>query len=275
MERFKRFVGPVCLALLVACAWLSPLDFLATEQADAGLKRALVSFATARTLNAVISVAQGTQFAVEPAGVGVNFAPGQLLDPVNDLVEQFSHLMLVASVSFGIQKMLITIGGHWLVSTLLTVIAVFWSLLHLRHRNIPMWLSKALVIVFVVRLAVPIVTVGSDVLFQHFFAEDYAASQNVLEVGAVETKKLNPVGSVAADNQSVLNRLKGWMPQDFNVVDRIDGFIKAADRWPEQVIRLTVIFLLQTLILPVLLLWGLITLVKSIFGQHVVTPPQE
>lgn len=47
-------------------------------------------------------MAQGTEVAVEPAGVGVIFTPGQILDPVNDLLEQFSNLMLAASVAFGI-----------------------------------------------------------------------------------------------------------------------------------------------------------------------------
>ncbi|MCB1944024.1 MAG: hypothetical protein KDI53_18575, partial [Candidatus Accumulibacter sp.] len=84
------------------------------------MKRALVSFATARALNAVISVAQGTEVSMQPAGMGVVLTPGQLLDPVNDLVEQFSHLMLAASVAFGVQKVLISIGAYWVISLLLT-----------------------------------------------------------------------------------------------------------------------------------------------------------
>ena len=60
----------VAVAIVLAFAWLKPLEIAATHQVDAGLKRALVSFATARALNAIISVAQGTEIAVEPAGVG-------------------------------------------------------------------------------------------------------------------------------------------------------------------------------------------------------------
>ena len=44
-------------------------------QVDAGLKRALATYAAARALNAVISVAQGTEVALEPGGVGVVLAP--------------------------------------------------------------------------------------------------------------------------------------------------------------------------------------------------------
>ena len=114
MDWIKKSLPPILLAALVACSWFSPFDSIATEKIDAGLKRALVSFATARGLNAAISVLQGTNIAVEPAGIGVTLAPGEVLDPLNDLIESFSNLMLIASVSFGIQHVLISIGGHWL-----------------------------------------------------------------------------------------------------------------------------------------------------------------
>ena len=90
------------LVAIVALAWAKPLDAIAETQVDAGLKRALTSFAVARVLNGIISVAQGTEIALTPGGIGANLTPGQILDPVNDLVEQFSELMLFASVAFGI-----------------------------------------------------------------------------------------------------------------------------------------------------------------------------
>lgn len=56
-------------------------------------------------------MAQGTEVAVEPAGVGVTSAPAQALDPINELIEQFSLLMLGASVSIGLQRALVGVGG--------------------------------------------------------------------------------------------------------------------------------------------------------------------
>ena len=70
------------------------------------VERALVTFALTRTLNGVISVAQGTQLAFQPAGVGVVISAGEILDPLNDLVEQFSWLTLLAATSLGVQIML-------------------------------------------------------------------------------------------------------------------------------------------------------------------------
>ena len=101
---FRNAVAVIAMLAVVWGAWLAPLDAPATEQVEAGLKRALISFAAARALNGVISVAQGTEVSVQPLGVGVTLAPGQLLDPINDLIEQFSNLMLL-SVFFLYKKM--------------------------------------------------------------------------------------------------------------------------------------------------------------------------
>lgn len=96
MAAIHRAIMPLLMLALVACAWLAPLDGPATDQVDAGLRRALISFVTARALNAAISVAQGTEISVQPVGVGATFAPGQLLDPANQgLIDKlrgwFSH----------------------------------------------------------------------------------------------------------------------------------------------------------------------------------------
>ena len=119
MQNIRKSAIVISLIIIIMSSWFAFLDRPAEQFVNAGLKRAFASYATARLLNAVISVAQGTEVALEPMGVGVNFAPGQLLDPINDLVEQFSDLMLVATVAFGIQKILINIGAYWLVNLFL------------------------------------------------------------------------------------------------------------------------------------------------------------
>ena len=103
-------------AMILLCARYPPIQQLADAQVDAGLKRAVVSFASARTLNAIVSVVQGVEMSVQPFGIGLTLMPGQVLDPVSRWVEQFLIFMLIASVAFGIQKMLLAIGGNWAVS---------------------------------------------------------------------------------------------------------------------------------------------------------------
>src|SRR5665647_1805913 len=118
----------ICLLVLLLGSWLAPLDAPAMQQVDAGLKRALITFASARALNGVISVIQGTLVDAQPAGMGFTFAPGQLLAPINEVVKHFADLMLMASVAFGVQKVLITISGYWVISLVLTATALGWAM---------------------------------------------------------------------------------------------------------------------------------------------------
>ena len=184
----------LCMTAIILCSWLAPLDAPATQQVDAGLKRALLSFATARTLNGVISVVQGTQLSAQPFGVGVSLTPGQLLAPVNELVKHFSDLMLAASVAFGVQKVLISIGSYWLISLVLTAAALGWTWCYFRQRQSPGWLSRVLVILLMLRFAVPLVTIATDLLSQKFLSDDYVASQQAIDISSGKVATLNPPG---------------------------------------------------------------------------------
>lgn len=154
LQFVQRLAWAAVVAIMVVYAWLVPLDSAANQQVDAGLKRALLSFASARAPNAIISAVQGTEVAVEPAGIGVIFTAGQVLDPVNDLIEQFSDLMLIASVSFGIQKVLISIGSYWMVSLLLSLALAGWAFFYLRMQSVSGWLTRLLVVLLRARFAV-------------------------------------------------------------------------------------------------------------------------
>lgn len=265
LQFVQRLAFAVAVAMLVACAWLAPLDPPANQEVDAGLKRALLSFASARALNAIISAVQGTEVAVEPAGIGVVFTPGQVLDPVNDLVEQFSNLMLIASVSFGIQKVFLSIGANWVISLLLSSAALGWAFFYLRMRSVSGWLTRILVILLMVRFAVPVVAIGSEKLFQEFMAADYSASQQVIDTTSVQLVKLNPPVAATSESQGVLEKLKGWWAQNGDVKVRFEHLKQAAERATENIIKLIVIFLLQTLVIPLLLLWALYGVTRRAF----------
>lgn len=260
------------VAAMAVCAWLAPFEATANRQIDAGLKRALVSFAAARALNALISVAQGTEVSLQPMGVGVNLTVGQALDPVNDLIEQFSTLMLVASVAFGVQKVLVGIGAHWAISLALTAVAVAWLVLALRQTRSPAWLTQLLVVLLMVRFAIPVVTIGSDAVFQRFLAADYQSSQLVLDRTAVQVDKASPASAAGPDRQGWLDRMKGWADtQNTAWKERFEGLKQAAEQAAEQatehLVKLMVIFLLQTLVIPLALLWLLYGLARSVLHR--------
>jgi hypothetical protein len=251
----------VVLTLVVVSAWIVPLDRAATEQVDAGLKRALVSFASARAFNAVISVAQGTEVAIEPAGIGVKLSVGQVLKPLNDIVEQFAHLMLAASIAFGIEKILISIGAYWMVSLGISVMAGACAYYMLRQQPLPTLIAKLFAVLVMIRFAMPLAIIGSDSLFHQFMAEDYAASQQNIELVSGQLSAMNSLPQQATQETSAWDAIKGWSSQHLDIRPQLTNLKQAAEKATEHTIKLMVIFLLQTLLLPVLLvliLWGIV-----------------
>lgn len=268
MKITRQFIVLLFVTFAILGSWLAPLDLPATQQVDAGLKRALVSFATARALNAVISVAQGTQASIQPLGVGVTLTPGQVLNPVNDLVEKFSNLMLAASVIFGIQKVLISIGGYWPLSLALTLVALTWMGCHLKTRQAPELLSRLLVILLMLRFAIPVVTIGTDQLWQKYLAHDYEVSQKSISSVSGRVEDLSPAKPAQAIDPGFVEKTKQWLSQKTDVSVYFQSLVEAAEQAIEHIIKLIVIFALQTLIIPFLLLWALYDVTRRAFERY-------
>lgn len=266
MNAYRRWLLLLGVAVLLGSAWLAPLDSSASQQVETGLKRALASFATARALNAVISVAQGTEVVLQPAGVGVTFAPGQVLDSINDLVEQFSLLMLMASVALGIELALIKVGGFWAVSLLLSTVALAWAWWRWRQAAAPLWLTRAFIALLLVRFAMPLVALGSEAAFQLFLADEYAAHQATIESSASQFARLSTPAAEPKGDPSWLDRIKGLGSLREEVAKRVEELKDLAGRTVEHIVKLIVVFLLQTLVLPLLMLWILLKTGRALAG---------
>ena len=262
-SRNKKIFLLLLVAVALLFSWLPIADRAASEQIDAGLQRALVSFASARALNAAISVAQGTEAAIEPAGIGFTFAPGEVLDPVNDLVEKFSDLMLVASVSFGVQKVLIGMGSFWLVSLILTISALIWARSVILEIPASPWVRRILIVLIAIRFALPAITIGSDLAFEKFMSAEYQSSQEFIDSSSNEMEEFSQATTMNSEEQGILERLRNWS-QNIGFESPVEELREAADSTIEHVVNLMVIFLLQTLLLPLLILWAIYSLVKRL-----------
>jgi hypothetical protein len=262
MPSRRQLLIAACLVLALVAAWLAPLDQSATKHVEAGLKRALVSFASARALNAVISVVQGTEISVQLAGFGPTFTPGQALDPINDLVEQFATLMLFASVSFGVQLLLIKFGSYWAVSLALTLAVATWAWFAWRGPPAQPWVTRLVVGLLLVRFAVPLVAVASESGFQLLLAERYQADQERIEFSAKRVATLSAPAVEPAPGEGVAERFKRWLSTGADAVKeltaRVEDLKKLATDMVEHIVMLIAVFTVQTLVLPLMLLWVLL-----------------
>lgn len=263
-HQLLRYLVVASVAIMVACSWLSPFDTKANEQVDAGLKRAAATYASARVLNGVISVVQGTHVSAAPAGMGMTFAPGEILDPLNDLVEQFSQVMLVAMIAFGIEKLLLSIGASWMISLALSGVAALWAIFYLRRLAGPRWLGRLLLVLLMTRFAMPLALIGTDAIFQQFMAADYQESQELLKTVQGEASKLATAGT--GEKQGFWDKLKSTTVDAFaDARTHLESLKLAAENAIERIVRLMAIFVLQTIFLPVFFIWVLLGVGRSVF----------
>jgi hypothetical protein len=245
----QRVALLVAVAVVLALAWMGSLDALARDYVDAGLKRAMLTFAAARSANAIISVAQSTTISAV-----VSVSPGQALDPLNDVVEDFSNLMLAASVSLGAQRLLISIGALHVVSGVLTVCLLAWVAFGLRGRASPPWLARALLLLLFIRFAVPITALGSEAAFRLAMDNQYNEAQSQVDLTLQPPAARD--ASAADSHLSPFERWKEWFERKTTDFKADVVMLKARmESAIQHMVMLMAIFVVQTAVLPLVFLW--------------------
>ena len=258
------------LAVLLSVSGLT--DRLGADYAEAAFTRALVTFAAARTLNGVISVAQGTELAVEPGGVGVIFTLGQILDPINDLVERFSTVMLVATSSLGLQNILLTITAWWGVAAFaIAGAAALLMSLWLPARAARAWSGFAVRLFLLsafLRFAMPVLVIATNLVFETFLAAEQQAAVAALETTRDEIETINEQTPMPVEeDSSITERLSGWLDRSMASMDvqaRLDDLADRVSQATEHIINLIVIFVFQTVLMPLGSLWLLLEILKNL-----------
>jgi hypothetical protein len=249
----------LCIVILLTVSWekithnqiTTPIEEHSIAYLNETMKTAGAAFLIARALNASISVLQS--FTITPF-IG-ELSLGEMLDPVNDLIERFSLVMLVVTVSLGIQLLLMEIG----VSVNMTWIilpALFFILISLFIRTdkdkylLRMLAYKLLLIVLLVRFAIPITgSVGA------YISGDFLAEKRDTAMKTIEELKENisnvSIQEVITSSGKVLEKIQHDSQEII-----------------AQMLKLMTLFTFETILFPLLVLWGLV----KIFGMIFYTP---
>lgn len=147
---------------LVLLSWFGFLDTLSKNYIDSAIVQSTVAFGLARGLNAVISMLQSTEVSFS-LGVGMSVGIGEMLDPINDLVEQYSSLMKMALGSLIIQKLLIEIVSDIFFKVLITLsgIALIASFFYQQSKYVNVFVKTFIFLLFIRFLLVLVVLLNS------------------------------------------------------------------------------------------------------------------
>jgi hypothetical protein len=265
-SKLVKIAAGLSMALLIALSFLGNADKIGQEYTDTAFQRALITFASARAINGLISVAQGTEVAIQPGGIGTVLTPGEILDPINDLVEQFSQVMLFSTVVLGTQKILIEVSGWFWFSALMALVLFFWLASLWLHRYIAPRTQRValgfLGILLIVRFLVPIAAIANEVIFDVFLAPGYEEANRQLEDATTdldsEERIVVPVGESADTDKSLWEALGDYyelVKTKADVGAKLDELKTAANNTAEVIIDLIVVFIIQTLLLPLIFAW--------------------
>ena len=262
--------------LVILAAQLNWVDKIGENYTEQGLKRALITYGIARGLNAVISVAQGTEVAIEPVGVGVTFTPGQILDPINDLVERFSWVVMASGASLGVQRILLQMTSWQWFSVLVSLSLILALFIYYRQNGlspaIRLAFYKLALVLVIIRFTVPVIAIINEGIYRVFLQPQYEASSQMLEQATVNLDKISQEDNDAkplASDQSFMGRLQTLYQSatsSMEIQGKLDAFKHKAAEISEYTLNIIVVFVIQTLLFPLLFLWLAVKLIKRVMS---------
>jgi hypothetical protein len=276
----KKVISSIAIVLLVCVSVFKLVDAYSEKQASKALGNAVVTYAAVRALGGAISMIQESTMEIAPGGVGVTLALGQVLDPLNDLLENFSDIMLLSVTSLGIQRLLLSIGTSTLF-TALPLLAGSCLLLMLWTRpGGNSWFQftvRSFVVIIIIRFAVPVVVIANDLMYTAVLEDEYSSSQQEINMVAARLDatamrmQTDLDGSDSPGDSGVINqavnppakqsqRESGWLDQasdwwqshvsSKNPLDQLDAVKENANKAINHIFDMIVVFVLQTVLFP-------------------------
>jgi uncharacterized protein YlxW (UPF0749 family) len=176
----RKYFLSLAIVVVIAFSWFGVLDEYSDNYTDASIIEAGTSYAIARGINGIVSVLQTSTVQVG-AGISGSMAFGEVLDPINDLIERFSHVMSFALGSLVFQKILLEVSAHGVFKFLIAVfgIALIYAFL-IKNNTVMSWASRIFAILIFVRFSLVIVVALNSITDNVFISKQIESGTDEL-----------------------------------------------------------------------------------------------
>ena len=201
----KKNILTIIIIFLMVFSWLGTIDKYSDDYTSRAIVEAGTSYAIARGINAVVSMLQTSTVEGSVVILHGSITIGEILDPINDLIERFSQVMTMVLGSLMLQKILLYIASNKIFSFLITLLGCL-SILLLRTRYNKMIEAslKLFLILLVVRFSLGMVLVLNNAVEHLFLSGQIQASSEQLENFKGEMQSLQKESPVLAKEYAVL-----------------------------------------------------------------------
>lgn len=195
----------ICLASSIGL-----IDEYSQAYLDAALNTGAIVYATARGINAAVSMLQGTELEFFSATISI----GEALDPLNDLIERFSALLLIALGSLAAQKILLEIISSTFFVLVMAAVGIatlgsIWYPPLFAYRNV---ILKVFAITVVGRFALTLVVLATGIVDNIFFLENDLSRHKDMQSLSDDVQRLSkakPLAPADEEIQAVVNAIEG------------------------------------------------------------------
>lgn len=255
----KKLLYSILLAIVAIMSFalsktnLYYIDDHAREYFKSSITKTAITYASIRGLNAIVSIVKESELELSPAGVGVNIAFGQFLDPIDDMTEQFSTFLLVGIVALGIERLLLELVNSYAFFAIGIISLVLIIFMLLSHSKMSSFLTKIIVAIFALRLLLPLNAFVSDFMHNSF-------EQRIIEIQKVLNFEKNDDFLQEREERSFFDRFKNGYSEFTSGVKKLKDmffYIKSnLSNIVSAIIELSTIyvflFLMDIIILPIL-----------------------
>jgi gas vesicle protein len=281
INRHKKITIPVvALLVLGVLSVYIPGESKLHEYLQANMANSLKVFAAVKTMDVLVSAAQGTEISVAPVGVGVTLAVGEALEPLDDLIERVSWVLLASIIALGLQILSLELLQHGVIQYLFLLgfitSAWFAHTAGKQSKHIPGLVSAGILFMILLRFSIP-ASAGIGLLLnntmQYKMQSSYEQLQNTqtkLQLfEELQNKSQANLQLPAGQKQSIMEQTKDLWEDVKNKLDvkkHINNLLAAAEQATYELIRLGVLFIFQNILLPILSLWLVYRSVHSLLN---------
>lgn len=255
---------------------LPGVDRQAKEYYESSLKRAVIAYASIRGLNAVVSVIKESDLEMAPTGLGVSLAVGQVLDPVDDMVERVSDVLVVAIAALGTERIIMEVGTEISFKIIAFLLLPLIGLVWYRNRygkEATLFLSKVVVFLLIIRFFLPFSAYLNGYINTNYLDAQVVASQEKLD----SLTTLEDLSDFKTENRKgggILSQLSGAVESVKEKTAQLqEAFIQIKNNSKDLIksmVTLTTVyivaFVVQVLLIPLLTFWGLFRLSRVFIG---------
>ena len=256
------------------------LDSVAERYFQDSITKAGVSYGVCRLINGTVSVIQQSSVQLEPAGIGMSLAVGQIVDPINDMVERLSDVLVLSITSLGIQELAYEISISLAPPIFASFLFVLSVLLWLRSNTLfalQKVVLNVLIIVSIARFCLPVSSLANEFLQVNFFEEKIIEANGKLAEKTADLDKLKEVDVPEYDGvlKTIENSASYIKHKSVDFKNAVRIIIENKGLIVENLLKLTFlylgIFVIQVLVLPLAIFWLLMRLVNALFLSNLMS----